>query len=381
MIKLNSLLSVLIILMLPVISSGASNAQTVYGLKGISRLKPSNVIDEYVLYLGAFRNEENATRFYAQIQQKVSPTKVLLQRPNKMKALYVIYIPSIKGLHQLNTIKQKINAPKNIRPSKSQPLIGLHKTSNTLDKQVVIPGSSIRTKQGKGVAETRKTKSKPYLVMLSGGIGWSRPGKTQTVYVEADSSNTYSNQSNLQTLGMGEVFVGVEKKLFNLPIQQQWGALLGAAAMARIKGEIWQFSDPSFNNMSYSYNINQLRVGLRTKWLFDQYALIKEFKPYVTGSLGIGFNRSFSFNNLAKSTDIVANPNFENKVLKAFSYSVGFGLQKNIHDNVQFGFGYELFDWGKSSLAPWAGQTTSAAPSSNNLYMQTLLMSLSIAVE
>lgn len=349
-------------IMLLLASNGTSYAQKIYGLEGVESLNQSSLKGDSVLYLGAFYIKSNATRLYEQTKKTVYPTKVILQKYNQEKPLYVVSIPSIKNRQQLNAIKHKIYT------------LDDKKISSITQKRV---SKSLRKIQNN---DFNNKASKPVIVMLSGGVGWSNPGKTQTVYVDTDATNTYSKESNTQALGMAELFVGVEKNVFNLPVQQQWGALIGASAMARLRGEIWQFSNPSFNNMSYSYNINQLRVGFRTKWLFKQYTMINELRPYVTGSVGIGFNRSFSFNNLPNSSDIVPNPNFENKVMKAFSYSVGFGVQKNIHDNMQFGLGYELLDWGKSALAPWSGQLTNSAPTINHLYMQNLLMSLSVAI-
>ena len=214
------------------------------------------------------------------------------------------------------------------------------------------------------------------LIMVSGGPGWSSPGETQTLTLESDGPNTYNNRSKTQTLGMGELLLGFQTRLFTAPIQTQWGVLVSAAGMARIKGDVWQLADPEFNNLSYSYNINQIRTGLRTKWLLDQYAFTEKFKPYMTASIAAGFNHSFSFQNSARNSDIVANPNFKDKTVTAFNYSVGVGLQKEINQHTHVGLGYEFFDWGKSGLASAPGQATNAAPFLNHLYVNTVLLNL-----
>jgi len=214
------------------------------------------------------------------------------------------------------------------------------------------------------------------LIMVSGGPGWSSPGKTQTIYLESDSPNAYNNHSKTQTLGMGELLLGFQTRLFTTPIQTQWGVLVSAAGMANVKGDIWQLSNARFNNMNYNYNINQLRTGLRTKWILDKYAFTDMFKPYITGSLAAGFNHSFSFQNFAKRSEVVPNPNFKDKTVTALSYSVGAGFQKEINQHTHVGLGYEFFDWGKSGLASAPGQATNAAPFLNHLYVNTVLLNL-----
>jgi opacity protein-like surface antigen len=47
--------------------------------------------------------------------------------------------------------------------------------------------------------------------------------------------------------------------------------------------------------------------------------------------------------------------------MRSYSYSAGFGMQKEPTPHMQVALGYELFDWGKSSLAPALGKRTDEA--------------------
>lgn len=312
----------------------------------------------YTLYLGAFKNKNNALQAQSRAKE-YSGKKAHIDYQPKGSVPYVVFMGPFSDTKTVVKISQALLAKKamsNVQITE--------RSFNTTTLQNTIKQTMI------------KTSFKQPVVMLSGGPGWSTPGKTQTLTLESDGLNTYNNQSKTQTLGMGELFVGFQKQSPRLPMQSQWGVLVSAAAMARLKGEIWQLADPEFNNMNYSYNINQLRVGLRTKWILDKYLITDKIKPYLTGSIGAGFNHSFSFYNYGKISSVVANPNFENKIFTTFNYSAGIGLQKIINQNTQLGLGYEIFDWGKSALAPATGQATNTALSINHLYMQTLLLNV-----
>lgn len=347
----------------------AANASSGHGIfiygpeQGIQLNEQSNLTQDthYTLNLGAFKNKQNALKHQARMQERTKKIVHLTYQPEK-DVPYIVFMGPFTDTQSVVAASRAL-----------------------LEKQ---PSTTVLSNHPIPTPILPKEHVKQPLVMVSGGPGWSSPGKTQTLMLESNGPNTYRNHAKTQTLGMGEVFLGLQRKMFvlnpisfqetlsTLPIQTQWGVLVSAAGMARIKGDVWQLADPEFNNMSYSYNINQIRAGLRTKWLLDQYAFTEQFKPYMTASLAAGFNHAFSFQNSPKSSDIVANPNFKDKTVVALSYSVGAGIQKEINPHTHIGLGYEFFDWGKSGLTSAPGQETNAAPFLNHLYAQTLLLSL-----
>ncbi|MDF1683977.1 MAG: SPOR domain-containing protein [Legionellaceae bacterium] len=322
----------------------------VYGPEQGAQLSGQSNLNQnmnYTLKLGAFKSKQNALQYQARIQQQTKKTVHFVYQPEK-NVPYLVFMGPYSDAKTVVTISRSIL---------------------NLPPVMALPDKNIST-----TIQTQRIKQP--LIMVSGGPGWSSPGKTQTIYLESDSPNTYDNRSKTQTLGMGELLLGFQTRLFTAPIQTQWGVLVSAAGMARMKGDVWQLADSEFNNMNYSYNINQIRTGLRTKWMLDQYAFTEIVKPYITASLAAGFNHAFSFQNSARNSDIVANPNFKDKTVTAFNYSVGIGLQKEINSHTHVGLGYEFFDWGKSGLASAPGQATNAAPFLNHLYVNTVLLNL-----
>ncbi|MDI1351991.1 MAG: hypothetical protein PSV35_04360 [bacterium] len=72
--------------------------------------------------------------------------------------------------------------------------------------------------------------------------------------------------------------------------------------------------------------------------------------PYVSGSMGVGFNRARGFTITPKIIQEIPAPEFTPHTETAFTYTLGIDIQKALTPNVQVGIGYEFTDWGKSIL-------------------------------
>ncbi len=100
-------------------------------------------------------------------------------------------------------------------------------------------------------------------------------------------------------------------------------------------------------------------------------------KPYVSGSLGVGFNQAYHFNITPTIFAAVPAPNFTSNTTVAFTYTLGIGLQRAINAHWKVSAGYEFADWGKSQLGTALGQTLGAGLSLNHLYTNGIQFSLS----
>lgn len=213
-------------------------------------------------------------------------------------------------------------------------------------------------------------------ITISGGLGWNQPGKSQELYLQEGFNNFYKNLSNQQQLGFGELFLGLENLFLN-QFNAGLGFIISGAGMPKIDGEIWQFSDPEFNNITYSYKLNQLRLGLRGKLSATKSLFFSQFQPFLTGSIALAWNHSFSYHNFPLIVEAVAPSPFKDNTLTRFSYSLGLGIEKTLGEHFRAGVSYEFFDWGASCLGMADGQTTHARLGMNHLYVNSLLFSLS----
>ena len=154
----------------------------------------------------------------------------------------------------------------------------------------------------------------------------------------------------------------------------QFGVALGASTNASLTGHIWEDADPAFNNFDYGYTLTHSQVALEGKLRASGWQVAM---PYVSGSVGVAFNRSQSFVIRPLISEEVAAPAFQSNTTTAFTYTVGAGLQKSLSANWQTGIGYAFSDWGQSKLSPAPGQTLSTAPRLSHLYVNSLVFNVS----
>ena len=212
------------------------------------------------------------------------------------------------------------------------------------------------------------------VLTLSGGPSWSQNGETQTFFLQPDIQKTYDNQSSNSTLGSGEVFLGLQHS-FNANFLWQIGLALAASSDAKLTGDIWEDADPDFNNYFYRYYVNHQHIAAKGKVLATGIKLVQ---PYVSGSIGVGFNHSHNFVITPQIFEEVPAPPFNGYTKTAFTYTVGAGIQRAITSSLYASVGYEFADWGKSNLAAADGQTMNSGLSLNHLYTNQLQFGLTL---
>ncbi|MCX7117132.1 MAG: porin family protein [Legionellales bacterium] len=215
------------------------------------------------------------------------------------------------------------------------------------------------------------SKDWPWVASIAAGPIWARGGETQTFYLAPEIEKTYVARKTTNAIATGELFVGIQKSLAS-----QWFGQLGLAAAtignAKLQGVIWDDADPQFANYSYLYKVQNTRVAVKGKLLLDKGYW---FMPWVSASLGVGFNRAHDFTNTPLISEALAN-NFEDHTKTAFTYTLGAGVQKPISEHWQLGVGYEFADWGKSEMGRALGQTMNSGLALNHLYTNGVLFNL-----
>ena len=207
---------------------------------------------------------------------------------------------------------------------------------------------------------------------LSVGPVWEQAGKTQSFYLTPEIEKTYAANQSTNALADGELFIGMQKKL-STTIQTQLGLAVAATSDASLSGLIWDDEIPRFANHSYRYKIQHSHVAVKSKMLMDKGYWLT---PWISGSLGVGFNAAHAFQNTPLIYEAIVNPNFASHTQIAFTYTVGAGLQKAINQHWQVGVGYEFADWGQSRLGRAAEQTLNNGLGLNHLYTNGILFNL-----
>lgn len=204
------------------------------------------------------------------------------------------------------------------------------------------------------------------------GPVWASPGRTQTLYLTPSIVKTYTASNATRTLADGEIFLGVQKTL-PYDLYTHFGIAGALTSPVSVSGDIWDDADPTFNNYTYSFQLQHGHVALKAK-VFKQttYSLL----PWVSGSVGVGFNRAYSFTNTPTIPEAIAQNNFGANTQTSFTYTVGAGFQKVINQNWQAGIGYEFADWGQSQLNAAQGQTLNSGLGLNHVYTNGLMFNL-----
>lgn len=211
-----------------------------------------------------------------------------------------------------------------------------------------------------------------WVVSLSGGAVWAAGGETQTFDLTPTIEKTYLAQKSTNTIADGELFLGMQKTLSN-ELQAQFGIAVAVTGDAKMSGEIWDDADARFNNHTYQYKVNHSHVAFKGKLLLDRGYFVT---PWLSGSLGVGFNKAKDFTNTPIIFEALVNPNFASNTKTAFTYTVGVGVQKALNANWQIGIGYEFADWGKSQLGSALGQTLNSGLALSHLYTNGALINI-----
>ena len=212
--------------------------------------------------------------------------------------------------------------------------------------------------------------SPDYFISMSAGPNWTSLGSSQTIALEPDVINTYVSENNSHTnlLVNGEIFLGVQKQFFQR-IHSQFGVAFYISNPAELNGDIQIDGNPNFQNYTYQYQINHEHIAFKSKWIFEQSLNIN---PYVSGSVGVGFNRSYGYSSTPLIFPSVSLPSFQSNTQVALSYSGGVGFERALNKNLTIALGYQLVSWGASHLGPLSGQTSNQGLSLNNIYTQGL---------
>ncbi|MFJ1267657.1 outer membrane protein [Legionella lytica] len=211
-----------------------------------------------------------------------------------------------------------------------------------------------------------------WLGEFSVGPAWQSGGKTQSFYLTPEIEKTYAADKANHALADFGVLLGAQYNL-NPTLMTQFGLAVGATTDTSLSGEIWDDADPQFNNFTYSYKLQHTHIAAKAKLLADMGYIVM---PWVSASVGVGFNHAYAFNNVPVIEEAVKTPNFAGHTQTSFTYTVGAGVQKSVTDHVQVGIGYEFADWGKSSLGRAPGQSLNTGISLNHLYTNGFMVNL-----
>ena len=207
---------------------------------------------------------------------------------------------------------------------------------------------------------------------LSLGPVWENNGNTQTFYLAPNIEKIYAANHASHALVDGEIFLGIQKPIRE-KLEGQIGLAVATTGNASLSGNIWDDAQFQFNNYTYDYQVRHTHVAIKGKLLADRGYVVT---PWVSGSLGVGFNQAHDFSNAPLISQAVVMPDFASNTTTAFTYTLGVGVERYLNPHWKAGIGYEFADWGKSQLSRASGQTLNNGLSLSHLYTNGFLFNL-----
>ncbi len=218
------------------------------------------------------------------------------------------------------------------------------------------------------LAGTMGDLSHKYFFSASLGPSWTNSDQAQTVYYESDLIKSFqpSNLTNSNLMLNGELFFGINKQYFK-NIQSEFGLSVYISSPAKLGGYVLEDANPDLLNYQYQYKISHEHLAVKTKWITEnEYQL----NPYLSGSIGLGFNYSYGYQASPLLFQEVLFPGFQSNFNTSFVYSFGAGFRRPITLHLSVDVGYQLVSWGGSSLSKAQGQAINDALSLGNLLTQ-----------
>lgn len=211
------------------------------------------------------------------------------------------------------------------------------------------------------------------IITLSGGAAWATAGLNQYLYTYTYPVYSYlSYYPQSSSMATGEILFGLQTQVYPTIIGE-----LGLGVAGATDGSVEGYEQivNTTDSYPYQYQVNHARVELKGRIISNYYDLVQ---PYVSGSLGVGFNHAHDFRALFTSPTVVPPQWYANYTAVAFAYTVGAGLQTNINKNWQIGVGYQFADLGKSFLNYYSnGQVTAKGPKLAHFYTNEVVANLS----
>mgnify|MGYP006336674035 CR=1 FL=1 len=314
----------------------------------------------YSLQLGMFKYKQEAI-----VQYAATYKKLIASQTNEL--VHLVYIPN--SLTPYRIVIGPFSDIGRVEQVRHQLLPERVPTPQKTTKKIIKPIRVYR--RSKPI--TAYTKSDwTKIVMLSVGPAWSSPGKAQTVFLLPDIKKTYLPDYSNSSLISGEIFVGLQRSLHSM-VDGQLGVAVAGASNVNLNGTALEDGNPKLDNYVYKYNINHAHVALKGRLL----TYFKEtYQPYISGSVGVGFNHAYDFTLTPKIYEEIPAPLFQPNTVSALTYTLGLGVEKEIHKHFKIGLGYEFADWGQSHLGAALGQTVGDGLSLSHLYTNQLQLSL-----
>lgn len=335
------------------------------------------VAPTYIRYTYAFAQRNDAVQFYEQLRATTEPNISIQLMPRG--GGYVVTLGPISKaaktrqearLLQLQAIKRSAKvaaADESFHEQKEE--------SAQKNTEATIAARIARKIEAVKIAKLMS----PFdhlskVISLSVGAAWNQSFRAKTFFIQPEMERTYTANQSSNGFTTGDLFLGLQKE-FSSQLFGQLGVSLTTGNQVRLSGDMWDDASPELNNHRYSYKVEHSHLALKGKWLVNSGHWVV---PWVSGTLGLAWNKAYAFENRASIPEALINDNFAANTVTAFTYAIGVGLQKPLTQHVQVGLGYEFANWGSNKLGPTADQTLNQSFFNSHVLVHAILFNLTL---
>lgn len=212
------------------------------------------------------------------------------------------------------------------------------------------------------------------VISLSVGADHTNVFSTKSITFIPPFQNTYIGTHHYDTEAVLGIFLGEE-----IECRQAWTWQLGVSYFQNneftAEGNVYQFSDPAFNNFTYQYNIQSKRLAIETK---ISRAFQQIWHPYVSAGIGAARNDAYGYTELPNTSDAVPMTQpFASHTTTSFIYLVGLGMDVDLQQHLRAGVSYRFVSLGQASLGSTPLQAAPNTLSHSHLNTNEFLVQIS----
>lgn len=259
-----------------------SNAKIIYGLSNTQHVK-ENSTGQFYVQAATFKNIKNANIYKLQLQKKIQQSVTVKARGK----YYVVIIGPLNSVAEVRALSGSSRVPLKTMTHELNEPMPISKHESKINTKVVIGDKDGLDPTAPNHIDIIGALGVASLSAGDGYLGVTSSETDRLVQTNSNSWNTFAAQ-----LGIGYVYYLGNYNPYS--DKAQWftaiepelnGYYLGRSS---IKGDVWRFGSPDFNDMTFNMPIDSYRLmldGALTVVSKRQYSL------YAIGGIGNAWNR------------------------------------------------------------------------------------------
>lgn len=351
------------------------DGKTIYGLSNAKHFKASSN-GEFYIQAGTFKSLQNADDYKVNLINKYHQPVMI----KKQGTYHVVYIGPIHSAAEVRALNKSGSKVITIKQETTKPQLKQERNPRHL-LAVSVPDAAISPVKGPNHFEVIGALGIANLMAGDGYLGVTSSETDRLVQTNSSDWNTFTGQ-----LGLGYVYYlhGAQRYSENT----QWfpliepeinGYYLGRNS---IKGDVWRFSSPAFNDMTYNMPIESYRL------MFDTALTVvskRQYSLYAIGGIGNAWNR-IGYSDSDRSSIPCADQylGLNTTTRSSFAWEAGAGLSYAFNNRFALSLEYLYTDLGqvKTPASGFTGAITAPVivPANIKLTSQAALLGLHVAI-